>query len=169
MKLYARVRRAVLVDGISRRAATREFGLHPTDEDLSAGTPFEAYFHAFEYFGGIPTRILYDNTKQTVARGLGDGQRQKTRTFSELQRHYLFAEKFGQPAKDNDKPGPYGQVFIRGVGATVYDPLHYLALLEHKSTGSGCAASSTDCRDWIWPTGRICRCLRCAPLTQPTT
>jgi hypothetical protein len=48
-------------------------------------------------------RILYDNTKLAVARILGDGQRQKTRAFSELQSHYLFAEKFGRPAKGNDK------------------------------------------------------------------
>src|ERR1019366_4150729 len=27
----------------------------------------------------------------------------KTRAFSELQSHYLFAEKFGRPAKGNDK------------------------------------------------------------------
>src|SRR5271157_5632385 len=36
-------------------------------------------------------------------RALGDGTRQKTRAFSELQSHYLFAEKFGRPAKGNDK------------------------------------------------------------------
>jgi transposase len=34
---------------------------------------------------------------------LGDGERKKTRAFSELQSHYLFAEKFGRPAKGNDK------------------------------------------------------------------
>jgi transposase len=38
-----------------------------------------------------------------VARILGDGQRQKTRAFSELQSYYLFAEKFGRPAEGNDK------------------------------------------------------------------
>ena len=38
-----------------------------------------------------------------MARILGDGERQKTRAFSELQSHYLFAEKFGRPAKGNDK------------------------------------------------------------------
>jgi hypothetical protein len=38
-----------------------------------------------------------------VARILGDGERKKTRAFSELQSHYLFAEKFGRPAKGNDK------------------------------------------------------------------
>jgi hypothetical protein len=63
----------------------------------------EAHVRAFEYFGGVPTRILYDNTTLAVARILGDGERQKTRAFSELQSHYLFAEKFGRPAKGNDK------------------------------------------------------------------
>ena len=63
----------------------------------------EGHVRAFAYFGGVPTRILYDNTKLAVARILGDGERQKTRAFSELQSHYLFAEKFGRPAKGNDK------------------------------------------------------------------
>jgi hypothetical protein len=58
---------------------------------------------AFAYFGGVPTRILYDNTKIAVARILGGEERQKTRAFSELQSHYLFADKFGRPAKGNDK------------------------------------------------------------------
>ncbi len=63
----------------------------------------EAHNHAFRYFGGVPRRILYDNTKLAVARILGDGTRQKTRAFSELQSHYLFEEKFGRPGKGNDK------------------------------------------------------------------
>jgi transposase len=63
----------------------------------------DGHVRAFEYFGGVPTRILYDNTKLAVARILGDGARQKTRAFSELQSYYLFAEKFGRPAKGNDK------------------------------------------------------------------
>ena len=63
----------------------------------------EAHVRAFEHFGGVPRQILYDNTKLAVARILGDGERQKTRAFSELQSHYLFAEKFGRPGKGNDK------------------------------------------------------------------
>jgi len=51
----------------------------------------------------VPTRILYDNTRLAVARILGDGERQKTRAFTELESHYLFAEKFGRPGKGNDK------------------------------------------------------------------
>ena len=63
----------------------------------------EGHVRAFAYFGGVPRQILYDNTKIAVARILGDGQREKTRAFSELQSYYLFAEKFGRPAKGNDK------------------------------------------------------------------
>jgi len=58
---------------------------------------------AFAYFGGVPTRILYDNTKIAIAKILGGEERQRTRAFSELQSYYLFADKFGRPAKGNDK------------------------------------------------------------------
>jgi hypothetical protein len=63
----------------------------------------EGHVRAFAYFGGVPTRILYDNTKIAVAKILGGTERQRTRSFSELQSHYLFADKFGRPAKGNDK------------------------------------------------------------------
>jgi transposase len=36
---------------------------------------------------------------------LGGEERKKTKAFSELQSYYLFADKFGCPAKDNDKLG----------------------------------------------------------------
>ena len=63
----------------------------------------EGHVRAFAYFGGVPTRILYDNTKIAVAKILGGQERQRTRAFSELESHYLFADKFGRPAKGNDK------------------------------------------------------------------
>jgi transposase len=63
----------------------------------------EGHNVGFEFFGGVPRSILYDNTKLAVARVLGDGRRQRTRTFSELQSHYLFADRFGRPGKGNDK------------------------------------------------------------------
>src|SRR4051812_37697201 len=58
---------------------------------------------AFAFFGKMPASILYDNTRLAVARILGDGTRQRTRAFSELQSHYLFADRFGRPGKGNDK------------------------------------------------------------------
>jgi len=58
---------------------------------------------AFAFFGGVPHSMLYDNTKLAVARILGDGTRQRTRVFAELQSHYLFADRFGRPGRGNDK------------------------------------------------------------------
>src|SRR6202171_1692624 len=58
---------------------------------------------AFSFFGKLPRSILYDNTTWAVARILGDGVRQRTRVFSELQSHYVFADRFGRPGKGNDK------------------------------------------------------------------
>ena len=58
---------------------------------------------AFAFLGGVPQSILYDNTTLAVARILGDGTRQRTRSFTELQSHYLFRDRFGRPGKGNDK------------------------------------------------------------------
>src|SRR6202007_267843 len=58
---------------------------------------------AFAFFGKVPRSILYDNTTLAVARILGDGVRQRTRVFSELQSHYVFDDRFGRPGKGNDK------------------------------------------------------------------
>src|SRR3974390_2963756 len=56
----------------------------------------EGHVRAFAYFGGVPTRILYDNTRIAVAKILGGEERQRTRAFSELERYYLFADTRGR-------------------------------------------------------------------------
>src|SRR5215218_5560752 len=63
----------------------------------------DGHVSAFSFLGGVPRSILYDNTKLAVARILGDGQRERTRSFAELQSHYLFLDRFGRPGKGNDK------------------------------------------------------------------
>ncbi len=70
----------------------------------------DAHVAAFEFFGGVPVSILYDNTKIAVARILGDGKRKRTRVFSELVSHYLFEDRFGRPGKGNDKGKVEGMV-----------------------------------------------------------
>src|ERR1017187_5901356 len=99
-----------VIAGVECKAHFMAFDLPHSDDCFVQAFPaetteafLEAHVRAFEYFGGVPRRILYDNTKLAVARILGDGQRQKTRAFSELLSHYLFADKFGRPAKGNDK------------------------------------------------------------------
>src|SRR3712207_8008846 len=49
------------------------------------------------------TLFRSDNTKLAVSRILGDGQRIRTRAFSELVSHFLFRDRFGRPGKGNDK------------------------------------------------------------------
>ena len=63
----------------------------------------DGHNRAFTFFGGVPQSILYDNDRSLVARILPDGTRQRTRTFSGLQSHYLFEDRYGRPGKGNDK------------------------------------------------------------------
>ncbi len=100
----------VVVAGVEQKAHYLAMDLPHSDDCFVAAFPaetteafLEGHVRAFAYFGGVPTRILYDNTKIAVARILGGEQRQRTRAFSELQSYYLFADKFGRPARGNDK------------------------------------------------------------------
>ncbi len=63
----------------------------------------DGHVASFAFIGGVPLSILYDNLKIAVAKICGDGKRERTRTFTELVSHYLFADRFGRPGKGNDK------------------------------------------------------------------
>jgi len=100
----------VVIAGMERTAHFMAFDLPHSDDCFVQAFPsetteafLEGHVRAFAHYGAVPARILYDNTKLAVARILGDGERKKTLAFSELQSHYLFAEKFGRPGKGNDK------------------------------------------------------------------
>jgi len=100
----------VVIAGVELKAHYLAMDLPHSDDCFVVAFPaetteafLEGHVRAFRYFGGVPARILYDNTKIAVARILGGEERQKTRAFSELQSYYLFADKFGRPAKGNDK------------------------------------------------------------------
>jgi transposase len=100
----------VVVAGVQQKAHFFVMDLPHSDDAFVIAFPAEtteafceAHNQAFNYFGGVPSRIVYDNTKLAVARILGNGTRKKTLIFSELQSHYLFEERFARPAKGNDK------------------------------------------------------------------
>jgi transposase len=100
----------VVIAGVEQKAHYLAMDLPHSDDCFVMAFPaetteafLEGHVRAFAYFGAVPTRILYDNTKIAVARILGGEERQRTRSFSELQSYYLFADKFGRPAKGNDK------------------------------------------------------------------
>jgi transposase len=63
----------------------------------------DGHVASFAFFGGVPLSVLYDNLKIAVAKICGDGRRERTRAFTELVSHYLFADRFGRPGKGNDK------------------------------------------------------------------
>jgi transposase len=100
----------VVIAGVEQKAHYLAVDLPHSDDCFVVAFPaetteafLEGHVRAFAYFGAVPTRILYDNTKIAVAKILGGEERQRTRAFSELQSYYLFADKFGRPAKGNDK------------------------------------------------------------------
>jgi len=70
----------------------------------------DGHVSAFAFFGGVPLSLLYDNLKIAVAKICGDGKRERTRAFTELVSHYLFADRFGRPGKGNDKGNVEGLV-----------------------------------------------------------
>jgi transposase len=67
-------------------------------------TFWEGHVRAFEFFGGVPRRITYDNTKVAVSQILGGGKaRRLTQGFLQLKSHYLFDHHFCRVARGNEK------------------------------------------------------------------
>jgi len=64
---------------------------------------WEAHVRAFEFFGGAPWRITYDNDKSLVARLVGPHERELTRGFLQLKSHYLFDTHFCRIRRANEK------------------------------------------------------------------
>ncbi|MDP6718066.1 MAG: IS21 family transposase [Pirellulaceae bacterium] len=63
----------------------------------------EGHRRAFEFFGGVPKRISYDNSKIAVAKIAGGRGREATREFLRLQSHYLFEHHFCRVRRPNEK------------------------------------------------------------------
>jgi transposase len=63
----------------------------------------EGHRRAFEYFGGAPKRISYDNSKIAVRRVVGGRGAEVTRGFLRLQSHYLFEHHFCRVRRANEK------------------------------------------------------------------
>ena len=100
----------VVIGGVEQKAHCFVIDLLHSDGCFVKAYPSETteafldgHVSALAFLGGVPQGILYDNTRLAVAKILGDGRRQRTRAFSELQSHYLFEDRFGRPGKGNDK------------------------------------------------------------------
>jgi transposase len=75
----------------------------------------DGHVSAFAFFGGVPLRVLYDNTRIAVAKIYGGGKRERTRAFTEPVSHYLF--------RDRVRPAGQGQRQAQGRGAGEICPL----------------------------------------------
>ena len=107
----------VIIGGVERKAHCFVIDLPHSDGCFVKAYPAETteafldgHVSAFAFLGSVPQSILYDNMKLAVARILRDGRRQRTRSFTELQSHYLFDDRFGRPGKGNDKGKVEGMV-----------------------------------------------------------
>ena len=106
-----------IIAGVEHRAHFFVMTLPHNDACFVAAYPaatteawLDVHNRAFALFGGVPQSILYDNDKCLVSRILPDGTRQRTRSFSGLQSHYLFEDRYGRPGKGNDKGNVEGVV-----------------------------------------------------------
>lgn len=64
---------------------------------------WEGHVRAFAFFGGVPTRISYDNSKIAVRAIIGVHRRQLTDGFLQLASHYLFDHHFCTVRRGNEK------------------------------------------------------------------
>jgi transposase len=86
----------------------------------------EGHRLAFEFFGGVPKRISYDNSKIAVAKIIGKRARELTREFLRLKSHFLFEPHFCLVRRPNEK----GQV----EGLVGYTRRNFLVPLPHASS-----------------------------------
>ena len=63
----------------------------------------EGHARAFAFFGGVPRRISYDNTKVAVAQITGSRDRKVTDAFLRLKSHHLFESHFCLVRRPNEK------------------------------------------------------------------
>ena len=72
----------------------------------------DAHVRAFEYFGGVPARVRYDNLKTAVVKVLKGRDRAENERFIALRSHYGFDSFFCRPGIDgaHEKGGVEGEI-----------------------------------------------------------
>jgi transposase len=103
-------RAEVIVAGVRHKAALFVLTLPHSNARFGCLFPRECTeaFHdghvqAFAFFGGVPTRLSYDNSKIAVVKFLGPHERHLTREFLRLQAHFTFAAHFCRVRQAHEK------------------------------------------------------------------
>jgi transposase len=63
----------------------------------------EGHIQAFQYFGGVPKRLIYDNLKTAVKEGWGRHVTAIQDRFRALKAHYVFKADFCNPGEGHEK------------------------------------------------------------------
>lgn len=71
---------------------------------------FDGHASAFDFFGGVPGQIWYDNLKVAVLKVLKGRNRQEQEAFISFRSHYLFEAHFCNPEAGWEKGGVEGRV-----------------------------------------------------------
>lgn len=66
-------------------------------------TFWDGHVNAFQFFGGVPKRISYDNSKVAISKIVGPRLRELTQGFQQLVSHYLFRYHFCLVRRPNEK------------------------------------------------------------------
>src|SRR3954471_20476024 len=100
----------VILDGEPATVAVFVMTLPYSDAIFTCAFPrecteafLEGHVRAFAFFGGVPRRISYDNSKIAVARITGTRDRKVTDAFLRLKSHHLFREHFCLVRRPNEK------------------------------------------------------------------
>jgi transposase len=64
---------------------------------------FEGHVRAFDFLGGVPRELVYDNLKAAVKRILEGHNREEQTAFVAFRSHYLFESRFCTPRKGHEK------------------------------------------------------------------
>ncbi len=73
-------------------------------------TFWDGHVAAFEFFGGVPRRIVYDNSRVAVSQIMGGKGRRLTQGVLQLQSHHLFEHRFCRVRRANEKGVVEGMV-----------------------------------------------------------
>jgi transposase len=100
----------VEIAGVRVKAALAVMTLPYSDAIFMSAYPRECtetfqagHVAAFAFFGGVPTKTAYDNTRLAVSRIIGGNERTLTREFLRLESHFLFTHRFCRVARGNEK------------------------------------------------------------------
>ena len=66
---------------------------------------FDGHVEAFQFYGGVPRHLTYDNLTTAVQQILLGHQRAEQRQFIALRSHYVFESRFCTPGEGHEKGG----------------------------------------------------------------